>query len=149
MPIHGLRVLSAARAVGDDINRLLRTTKQPADYAAQLRDAAESIAANIVEGFGRGEGPDRDRFLRYSRASAEETDERLRSGFADGRVPAQTYWRNHHRLTVIVRMLNGLMTQPARADETVASPKFPKRPKRTESPKRPSKRRPPKRSNPR
>ena len=131
MPIHGLRVLSGARVVVDDINQLLATSRQPAEYAAQLRAAAESITANIVEGFGRGEGPDRDRFLRYSRGSAEETCERLRSGYSARRVAKQDYWRNHNRITVIVRMLDGLIDQSATSRTRRKKPKLSKRRRRS------------------
>src|SRR5438552_1785515 len=92
----GLRVLDAARAAVDDVNRLLRDRAIPNSH--QIRDAVESITANIVEGYGRDEGRDRNQFLRYARGSAEETNERLRANFASGRLGEKDYWRNHHRL---------------------------------------------------
>jgi four helix bundle protein len=103
----GLRVLDAARMVVDDINRVL---KRPIPNARQLREAAESITANIQEGFGRAAGPDRNQFLRFARASAEETNERLRARFAAEDIPAAVYWPLHHRLVAIVRMLTNLMS---------------------------------------
>ncbi len=102
----GLRALDAARMVVDDINRIL---KKRMPNATQLRDAAESITANIQEGFGRDAGPDRNQFLRYARASAEETNERLRARFAANDVSATVYWPLHNRLVAIVRMLTSLM----------------------------------------
>lgn len=93
--------------VVDDINRLLK--RLPLENASQLRDAAESIPANIQEGFGREIGPDRNRFLRFARGSAEETNDRLRSRFAAEDIPASTYWPLHHRLVTIVRMLTKLL----------------------------------------
>ena len=102
-----LRVLDAAQMVVDDINRLLRRQELP--NADQLRHAAESIAANIQEGFGRDPGPDRNRFIRFARGSAEETSERLRARFAAEEIPASIYWPLHHRLVAIVRMLTNLM----------------------------------------
>jgi four helix bundle protein len=101
----GLRVLDAARMVVDDINRLL---KGRLPNATQVRESAESITANIQEGFGRDAGPDRNRFLRFARASAEETNERLRARFAAEDIPAKIYWPLHHRLVAIVRMLTNL-----------------------------------------
>ena len=103
-----LRVLDAARMVVDDINRLLKLRRLP--NAAQLREAAESITGNIQEGFGRDAGPDRNQFLRYAKASAEETNDRLRSRFGAKDIPAKVYWPLHHRLVAIVRMLNNLMS---------------------------------------
>jgi four helix bundle protein len=104
-----LRVLEAARMVVDVVNTLLNNRRLP--NAKQLRDAAESIPANIQEGFGRSAGPDRNQFLRFARASAEETNDRLRSRFGAKHVPAEVYWPLHHRLVTIVRMLSNLMSR--------------------------------------
>ena len=104
-----LRVLDAARKVVDDINQLLKRGRLP--NAVQLRDAAESITGNIQEGFGRNRGPDRNQFLRFARASAEETNEHLRARFAARDLPEKIYWPIHHRLVAIVRMLTSLMTK--------------------------------------
>ena len=103
----GLRVLDAARMVVDDINRLL---KRRLPNARQVREAAESITANIQEGFGRDAGPERNQFLRYARASAEETNERLRARFAAADISESVYWPIHGRLITIVRMLTRLMS---------------------------------------
>ena len=106
-----LRVLDGARTLVDDINQLLNGRRLP--NAAQLRDAAESITANIQEGFGRDAGPDRNQFLRFARASAEETNERLRARFGAKDIPAKVYWPLHHRLVAVSRMLTKLMSNRA------------------------------------
>ena len=112
----GLTVLTAARMLADDVDALLRIPSHPATLDEQLRGAAESVAANIAEGFGRGEGRERLQFLRYARASAEETDERVYTSFRAQRIPATVRWRIHHRCVVIVRMLDRLMvTQRTRS----------------------------------
>jgi four helix bundle protein len=103
----GLRVLDAAQMVVDEINRLLKNRRLT--NADQVRYAAESITANIEEGFGRNRGPDRNRFLRFARGSAQETNERLRARFAADDIPANIYWPLHHRLVAIVRMLTNLI----------------------------------------
>jgi four helix bundle protein len=103
-----LRVLDAARMIVDDVNALLHAPRSRCIHADQLRKSAESIAANIREGYGHESGADRNRFLRYARASAEETDEHLRSNFAANRVAAAPYWRIHNRIAVVVRMLKRL-----------------------------------------
>jgi four helix bundle protein len=104
----GLRVLDAARMVVDDINRVLKRRRLP--NATQLREAAESITANIKEGLGRAEGPDRNQFFRFARGSAEETNERLGTRFRAEDIPGKTYWPLHHRLVTISRMLTNLMS---------------------------------------
>ena len=103
----GLRALHAAQMVVDDVNHILR---RPIPNARQIREAAESITANIQEGFGRDAGPDRNQFLRYARASAEEANERLRARFAAEDIPGERYWPLHNRLITIVRMLTKLMS---------------------------------------
>jgi four helix bundle protein len=117
---HELRVLDAARKVGDDINGLLKSRRLP--NAAQLRGAAESIASNIKEAFGRDPGADRNQFLRYARGSAEETNDRLRFRFAAADISPKIYWPLHHRLVTIARMLTNLMSDRDDGDQQLDNP---------------------------
>lgn len=55
--------------------------------ASQMLRAAESIPANIAEGYGRGLGPDGSRFLKIARASAVELESHLRVAALGGRLP--------------------------------------------------------------
>src|SRR5687767_14228498 len=98
-------LLGAARAVVDELNRLLDRKPRRLLYSSQLRLAAQSIPANIREGLGRRKGPDREQFWRFARASAEEADEHLRANFAADRLGTRTYWRMHHRLMLILKIL--------------------------------------------
>jgi four helix bundle protein len=95
--------------VVDEINAWLDSSRRAIPEATQLREAAGSITSNIREAYGREIGPDRNKFLRYSRGSAEETDERLRTVVKSRRMPEPFYWRQHHRLVTIIRMLTSLM----------------------------------------
>ena len=103
------RVLEAARAVADEIHRLLGSRKLRLIHRAQLRDSTQSIAANIREGMGRTPGPHRNQAYRDARGSAEEADEHLRANFADGRIPAEGYWRLHNRIALVVRILTTII----------------------------------------
>ena len=47
----------------------------------QLVRAADSIGANIAEGFGRGNGPDHKRFIRIARGSICEVKHWLRLAY--------------------------------------------------------------------
>jgi four helix bundle protein len=109
-----LRVLDAAREVVRDINRWLRSLPRSYPDAAQLREAAGSITANIREAYGREVGPDRNKFLRYARSSAEETDEWLYAAWKDELLEEPLYWRLHNRLIAICRMLTSLMRNSGR-----------------------------------
>ena len=103
------RALEASRAVVDEINRLLDDPHVSLIHRSQLRESAQSIAANIREGVGRDAGRERNTFYRVARGSAEETDEHLRANVANGRIPENAYWRLHNRLMLVVKMLDSLM----------------------------------------
>ena len=103
------RVLEVARAVADDINSLLRSRQVRLIHRDQLRDAAQSVPANIREDMGRRPGPHRNQAYRHARGSAEETDEHLRANFQDGRIPPATYWTIHNRIAVIVKSLSSII----------------------------------------
>jgi four helix bundle protein len=105
-----LRVMQVARAVVDEINEVLDKSRPRLIHIDQIRESGGSITANIREGYGRRRGPERNQFFRFARASAEETDERLRSNFASERLPPRQYWRLHHRLALVCKMLTRLMS---------------------------------------
>jgi four helix bundle protein len=104
-----LAVLDAADQVADEINRLLDSAPRRLIHARQLRDSAQSIGANISEGFGRGKKHERNRALRVARGEAEETIRHLRPNFETGRIPRAAFWRLCNRLITIVRMLTSLL----------------------------------------
>lgn len=61
--------------IGEEIFLLSEVLPRKEDYAltSQIRRSAESISANIAEGFGRGGVREKINFYRYSRGSAMET----------------------------------------------------------------------------
>jgi four helix bundle protein len=76
-------------AVG--VYHLSESLPKKEDYAltSQIRRSAESISANISEGFGRGGDKEKIMFYRFSRGSANETKNHLIYGnlvkyFEDG-----------------------------------------------------------------
>jgi four helix bundle protein len=80
-------VLDAADQVADEVNRLIDEAPRRLIHVTQLRDSAQSIGANISEGFGRGAGGERTRALRVARGEAEEAIRHLRANFeSEGRV---------------------------------------------------------------
>jgi four helix bundle protein len=103
------RVLEAARVVTDEVNTLLGNRKRRLIHRGQLRDAAQSVPANIREGMGRKPGPHRHQAYRDARGSAEEADEHLRANFADGRLASSHYWRIHNRIALVVKILTSIV----------------------------------------
>jgi len=60
------------------------------NVADQMLRAAESIPANIAEGYGRGLGRDFARFLRVAAASAAELESHVLVAEASGRLGADS-----------------------------------------------------------
>jgi four helix bundle protein len=58
--------------------------------ANQLVRAADSIAANVAEGYGRGIRRDGLRFFRMAKSSADEVENHLRRAGQSNRLPAAT-----------------------------------------------------------
>ena len=58
-----------------------------ANASSQLIRAADSIVANIAEGYGRGVSRDGLRFFRMAKSSADEVESHLRRSVASGRLP--------------------------------------------------------------
>jgi four helix bundle protein len=104
-----LRVLEAARLVVDDINELIDTSRRRLLNEKQLRDAAQSITANLREAQGRRVGAERNVFLSYAAGSSEEADEHLRANYARQRIAPSRYWHLHNRLVVVAKMTASLM----------------------------------------
>ena len=104
-----LAVLDAADQVVDEVNRLIDSAPRQLIYVNQLRDSAQSISANISEGFGRGKGRERSRALRVARGEAEEAIRHLRANAQSGRIAEPVFWRLRNRLITIVKMLTSLL----------------------------------------
>ena len=110
MAYRDLAVLDAANRAADLINELLdQAPKGRLLHVGQLRDAAQSVVANIREGFGRGTGRDRDRSLEIARGEAEEAIGHLAANFRASRIAPRDYWPRRNILVVVVKMLTALL----------------------------------------
>ncbi len=72
-------VWQKARDIAERCFNISESLPKKEDYAltSQLRRSAESISANIAEGFGRRTAKDKSRFYDISRGSAFETKSHL------------------------------------------------------------------------
>ena len=110
MPFRHLNVLDAAEQAARQVNALIdRSKRPPLLHVRQIRDSAQSVVANIAEGFGRGTGRDRARPLEIARGESEETIRHLTANFQASRIGANEYHPLRNRYVVIVKMLNSLL----------------------------------------
>jgi len=91
------------------VNNELAVAAKSWPYTDQLRRAAGSVFANLIEGYGRGQGADRVRLYRIAKASCEEVLGWLRQARDAGVLEERAYFRLYNRAIVIVRMINQLM----------------------------------------
>ena len=111
MAHRNLNVIDAAERAVDHVNRLIDHRHYRLLYVNQLRASAQSVGANIAEGFGRGPGRDRTRYLRMARGEAEETIRHLGTNFRAKRIGPKDYWSIHNLLVVVVKMLDSLINR--------------------------------------
>jgi four helix bundle protein len=84
----------------------------------QLVRAADSVGANIAEGFGRGNGADHKRFLRIARGSASEAIHWLRLAFTRGLVAEEVVLRIKPLLEKLPPKLNAYMNAVTRTRQS-------------------------------
>lgn len=85
--LEDLRAYQAARTYKLAVYQLVNTSalaRADERYRSQIFDAAASVEMNIAEGFRRFSAGEFCQFLRYSRASLEETQRWLEDGVARG-----------------------------------------------------------------
>ena len=110
MPPRGtLRVIDAAEDWAVDVTRWLRAASRTCTHADQLRRASDSVSANLIEGYGRGKGPDRNRLYRIGQASCEEALGWLRKSRQLTEIAPKDFHYLSNRGVVIVRMINALL----------------------------------------
>ena len=110
MAYRDLNVLDAADKAADLVNKLIdRSPRGRLIHVQQLRDAVQSIAANIAEGFGRQSGRARNHSLDIARGESEEAIRHLRANFRADRISASDYWPTRNLLVAIGKMLAALV----------------------------------------
>src|SRR5262245_56163835 len=107
-PHRDLAVADAAELFAADVVRLADSTPGLL-YKHQLLKSAQSVSANIAEGFGRVSLPERKNRLSIARGEMEEAIRHLRANFAGRRIMPREYWPLHNRAVTIVKMVNRLM----------------------------------------
>jgi len=103
-----LAVLDAAEQFAAAVTGLSDRTRRLL-HRQQLLHAAQSVSANIGEGFGRATLPDRNSRLVIARGEAEETIKHLRANLTCKRITPADYWPLHNRAVTIVKMLSSFL----------------------------------------
>ena len=114
MPYRHLAVLDAAEKAADLINELIdRPRRRPLLHATQLRKAAQSVRANIAEGFGRGSARACASSLRIAHGESDEVIQHLKANLEARLIDPAEYWPHHNRYVVIGKMVNSLRNRPS------------------------------------
>lgn len=111
-----LPVWKKAMTLSLEIFRLTSVLPRSEDYGlcSQLRRAANSVGANIAEGFGRGGVAEKAQFYRVARGSAYEVNHHLSYGLNVGYFDSDTvtrciagYENLVHEINKLVRAVSG------------------------------------------
>jgi four helix bundle protein len=81
----------------------------------QVRRAAVSIASNIAEGQGRGEGQDFQRFLRVARGSTQEVETQIIIAVKLGYLSEEKATEVFQLSDEVGRLINGLLRSLSQA----------------------------------
>lgn len=109
--LRNLRVLEAAEDFAGNVHAAANhgSTLRHANWRAQIVDAADSIAANIAEGAGRGTDPQFLHSLRIALGSANEVGVFLRRGRDSSVIDPVSWMRLESKRKVICKMLVNMM----------------------------------------
>ena len=111
----GLRALDAAHLLVTEI--LDAVSRFPPTASAELRrqlvESANSVAANISEGFARGTPAERRYRLRIARGSLEETQSHIKVSRDAGYMEDRRYFRLWSLTVVLNRMIAKLILRNA------------------------------------
>ena len=109
MAHRNLDVLDAGERAAELLNELIdQSPRGQLLHVQQMRDSAQSIVANIREGFGRRPGRGRARSLEIARGETED-NRTLEGQLAAQRIGAKKYWPLHNRCVMTAKMLSPLL----------------------------------------
>ena len=117
MPIrtyHDLDVFKEAYSAALEVSRRTKSfpTIEQVELARQLRKAARSVAANIVEGWAkRSSAPEFKRYLQTAIGSCVETRMWLEMSRDEGYLPGKAHGELNEKYDRIGAMLSGLWKQ--------------------------------------
>jgi four helix bundle protein len=112
MPPRNLDVLDAAELAAERLNRLIdRIGHRRLLHVSQMRESAQSVGANISEGFGRATRAERDNKLRYAVGEAEETLCHFRANLRLDRISKGDYWPVYNVYRTVIKMPEEILNQ--------------------------------------
>ena len=110
---NGLKILEAAQLPTDGVLAAVEKfpSRDPAGLRRQLCESANSVAANIAEGFGRGTRSEKQHRLRIARGSLEETQSHLKVSWKAGYLTSMVFYRLWNLTLVLSLMLAKLISK--------------------------------------
>ena len=133
VPMQDFRKLDVWRKAHELVLQTYQTIPRPAErrfpaLTAQLRRAAASIPANIVEGCGHSSQKEFARFLQIALASAHEVHYHLMLAHDLGMLPSAAFARLEARDEQVKKMLSGLLRHVREAAASSAPSTLGRRP---------------------
>lgn len=121
MKLEDLRIYNMAMEVGEDVWKLVEGWNyfQKDTIGKQLVKAADSIAANISEGFGRYHFKDSNNFNYYSRGSLFETKTWLTKSHNRKLIDTNTYKVLTDKIELLGKMLNSYINASGNIQEPI------------------------------
>jgi four helix bundle protein len=119
MKLEELNVYNLAMEMGEEVWQIVDkwTNFQKDTIGKQLVRAADSVAANISEGFGRYHYREANHFNYYSRGSLYESKTWIQKGFNRKLIQEDEYNNFMEKIDHIGRMLNNYITSIGKASK--------------------------------
>lgn len=123
MGLNDLRVYNVAMEIGENVWTMVETWNyfQKDTIGKQFVKAADSIAANISEGYGRYHFKDAKNFLYYSRGSLYETKTWLTKANSRGLILEKDFTKLLEGIDLLTRMLNSYINSIGTVNEPQSS----------------------------
>jgi len=104
-----LEVYISAKTFRKEVNTIANTFPKEEKFllAAQIKDSARSITANIAEGYGRFHYQEAIQFCRISRGSLLETYDHLSSALDEQYISENLFMEMKTKQEQLLKILNG------------------------------------------
>ena len=119
LKLEDLEVYKVSMEIGEIVWNIVITWEyfEKKTLGAQIADAADSIALNIAEGYGRFHYKDNKNFCYYSRGSAKETLTAVRKAKLRNLISEQEFNLLNQKLDSYFRMMYGYINSIGKSND--------------------------------